>query len=316
MEGTSYSNDYQVLLVKKLIKKIETVATKYNLQQLSVGIIAPYKQQVTKLLELAKNSKLKIKVCSIDGFQGQECDIAILSTVRSNKQQKLGFLTDFRRLNVGITRGKYSLMIIADVQLISSNARWKRYIDNLNRDGRVYNKTNCEWIQNLIKRSPGGNNIHLDELYDLEPKSSLVRWTVEFEATFTTSYQQLEKNTRSNLKQFLTDQLASGKWSNIQPCHQEILEKYKDIIYQKKFGKKYLFWSIDVNKTDFKQFLRIWNICSHNEINETKKQIQIEFKKYCDNYLELCKGRLTNEKYLPAQWRNIPGYKWYVNGRK
>ena len=64
---------------------------------------------------LDKNS---VTVHTVDSFQGSECDIVILSCVRSNESAKLGFVNDFRRLNVAITRAKYSLITIANVDTL------------------------------------------------------------------------------------------------------------------------------------------------------------------------------------------------------
>jgi senataxin len=85
-------------------------------QRTSLGVISPYTAQVIALQErLGKQFKnhefLSVTVKSIDGFQGGEEDIILISTVRSNKNGKVGFLSDAGRINVALTRAKYVVLI-------------------------------------------------------------------------------------------------------------------------------------------------------------------------------------------------------------
>lgn len=75
----------------------------------SIGIISPYKGQVENLerrLRYISDNTNDVEVRSVDGFQGREKDLIIFSTVRSNSAGRIGFLNDYRRLNVAITRAK------------------------------------------------------------------------------------------------------------------------------------------------------------------------------------------------------------------
>jgi superfamily I DNA and/or RNA helicase len=81
-------------------------------QRTRVGIISPYTAQVIALQDrlgrkFEKHDFLSVTVKSIDGFQGGEEDIILISTVRSNKDGKVGFLSDSGRINVALTRAKY-----------------------------------------------------------------------------------------------------------------------------------------------------------------------------------------------------------------
>lgn len=66
-----------------------------------------------------------IEFNTIDGFQGREMDVIILSLVRSNKNSKIGFLTDRRRMNVAITRAKYLLVVIGNIKTLKNDTFWK-----------------------------------------------------------------------------------------------------------------------------------------------------------------------------------------------
>ncbi len=89
-------------------------------ERLDVGIISPYRAQVQLLRQLIKKKEFfkpfrgLISVNTVDGFQGQERDIILISLVRSNEEGQIGFLRDLRRMNVAITRARMKLIILGD----------------------------------------------------------------------------------------------------------------------------------------------------------------------------------------------------------
>ena len=90
----------------------------------SVGIISPYKLQIQYLREQLMEQNLaskNIQVQTVDGFQGQEKDVIIISLVRSNGKQEIGFLKDLRRMNVAITRARKKLIVIGDSSTLASS---------------------------------------------------------------------------------------------------------------------------------------------------------------------------------------------------
>ena len=84
----------------------------------TVGIISFYMGQVTALNKAlsAFKDRVNLHISTVDGFQGEECDIIIISTVRANSSGNIGFTDDFRRLNVAITRAKFSLIIFCNTK--------------------------------------------------------------------------------------------------------------------------------------------------------------------------------------------------------
>ena len=109
-------------------------------ERLDIGIISPYKGQVQLLRRmLRKDSYWKplrhlISVNTVDGFQGQERDIILISMVRNNEQGQVGFLSDLRRMNVAITRARMKLIIIGHSPTLCHHPFYKRlkhYIDNI-----------------------------------------------------------------------------------------------------------------------------------------------------------------------------------------
>lgn len=89
-------------------------------EHIDVGVISPYRAQVQYLRRLIRKRESfkpyrhSISVNTVDGFQGQERDIILISLVRSNDQGQIGFLNDLRRMNVAITRARMKLIILGD----------------------------------------------------------------------------------------------------------------------------------------------------------------------------------------------------------
>ena len=109
-------------------------------ERLDIGIISPYKGQVQLLRRmLRKDSYWKplrhlVSINTVDGFQGQERDIILISMVRQNEQGQVGFLSDLRRMNVAITRARMKLIIIGHSPTLCKHPFYKRlkqYIDNI-----------------------------------------------------------------------------------------------------------------------------------------------------------------------------------------
>ena len=94
-----------------------------GIEEEDIGIISPYADQV-KIIQ----NQTPVEVKTVDGFQGREKEIIIISTVRSNNNGNIGFLKDLRRLNVAITRAKRKLIIIGNKNTLMTNPTYERLI--------------------------------------------------------------------------------------------------------------------------------------------------------------------------------------------
>ena len=117
---------------KSIINQLEAdIAVKFandylklGLEETDIGIISPYADQV-KIIQ----DRTPVEVKTVDGFQGREKEIIIISTVRSNEDGNIGFLRDLRRLNVAITRAKRKLIIIGNINTLKINPTYARLIE-------------------------------------------------------------------------------------------------------------------------------------------------------------------------------------------
>jgi predicted DNA helicase len=137
VEGVSTSNPEEAAFLFKhltqLVKELEeqglgfpaTAGLRPSAHFPSIAVISPYRQQILALQEQLEHSPAllpyrdKISVNTIDSFQGQERDIVYISMTRSNTGNKIGFLSDIRRMNVAMTRARKKLVVIGDSATLS-----------------------------------------------------------------------------------------------------------------------------------------------------------------------------------------------------
>ncbi len=140
---SSFNPEEMELLFTHLSKYIESLKAFKQIENInSIGIISPYKAQVSLLQEtyqernpFGDNFKPKININTIDSFQGQERDIIYISLVRSNENGEIGFLADTRRMNVAMTRARKKLVIIGDSGTIGTNPFYNNFLDYINEIG-------------------------------------------------------------------------------------------------------------------------------------------------------------------------------------
>ncbi len=126
------SNSYENHLEAKIVIDIVKEYLNANIHPNSIGVITPYLAQV-KLIKKLLNQKYQVEVKSVDGFQGREKDIIIISFVRSNLAKNIGFLNDERRLNVAITRAKKKLIMIGDLETLKPTYPFSALFDYLQK---------------------------------------------------------------------------------------------------------------------------------------------------------------------------------------
>jgi len=124
-DGMSLQNEGELQLVQKLIET-------ESLDQLGTAFISPYSGQVTAAREILPR---QLRISTIDSFQGQEKENIIVSLVRSNDDGDIGFLKDYRRMNVAITRAKERLYVIGDSATIGGDAFYNAFLTYIEQHG-------------------------------------------------------------------------------------------------------------------------------------------------------------------------------------
>ncbi|XP_065863274.1 probable RNA helicase SDE3 [Euphorbia lathyris] len=120
----------------KVVEVVNKLIAEGNLEEVDIGVITPYRQQVLKLKKTFDDLDMPdIKVGSVEQFQGQEKRVIVISTVRSTVKHKeidkvycLGFLSNHRRFNVAITRAMSLLVIIGNPHIISKDPYWNKLL--------------------------------------------------------------------------------------------------------------------------------------------------------------------------------------------
>lgn len=136
--------DEALLTMQTLQSYLERIGKRRILEErLDIAVISPYRAQVQYLRRLLKRTPFfnpyrgLITVNTIDGFQGRESDVVLISLVRSNDDGQIGFLRDLRRMNVAMTRARMKLIIIGNAETLSKHpfyARLHKYTQSLKFD--------------------------------------------------------------------------------------------------------------------------------------------------------------------------------------
>ncbi|MFT3912354.1 MAG: AAA domain-containing protein [Ferruginibacter sp.] len=124
-DGTSLQNEGELKIVQQLIEN-------ESLDPLKTAFISPYAGQVAAAKEALPK---QMRISTIDSFQGQEKETIILSLVRSNDENDIGFLKDYRRMNVAITRAKEQLFIIGDSATIGADPFYNSFLSYIEKHG-------------------------------------------------------------------------------------------------------------------------------------------------------------------------------------
>lgn len=124
-DGLSLQNPGELNIIRQVLATITSPIS-------SLSVISPYAGQVTVAKDLLPTS---LRISTIDSFQGQENEIIIVSLVRSNDEQEIGFLKDYRRMNVAMTRAKEQLIVIGDSATIGADGFYNAFLTYVEQHG-------------------------------------------------------------------------------------------------------------------------------------------------------------------------------------
>lgn len=152
-DNDSYINVQEIKLVMEIIKLIKDKRKDISFR--NIGIITHYKAQKTMIqkdLEKEFDKKGPAEVDTVDAFQGRQKDCIIVTCVRASSEQgSIGFLASLQRLNVTITRAKYSLFILGHLRTLMENQHWNHLIQDAQKRGAIIKTSDPHYRHDAMK---------------------------------------------------------------------------------------------------------------------------------------------------------------------
>lgn len=141
--GVTYLNRAEAQAVEQLLRR---AILESGVEASRIGVITPYEGQRSYLMHLLQTGPLSphiddLEVSSVDGFQGREKDFIIFTCVRSNENNSVGFISDPRRLNVSLTRAKFGLVIVGNVNVLAKNPLWNSLLQHFQQNHLIVSGT-------------------------------------------------------------------------------------------------------------------------------------------------------------------------------
>ncbi|MCL7038809.1 hypothetical protein MKW94_025092 [Papaver nudicaule] len=307
--GYSRRNIVEVAVVKKIVRMLHK-AWQDSGQKLSIGIISPYIAQVAAIQDKVakKYDKLdgfSLKVKTVDGFQGGEEDIIIISTVRSNKGGSIGFLSNFQRTNVALTRARHCLWILGDGQTLrNSETCWSSLV----KDSRVRHCFFRADEDKEIAKAILEAKRELSQLDDLLNGDGILfksaRWKVLFSDNFKKSFGNIKSlQMQKCIINFLL-KLSNG-WRPRKMKGDTFCGSPVQLLKQYKVVGLYILSSVDIAKdSSYTQVLKIWDILPLVEIPKLVNRLDNIFSMYTDDYLKRCKDKnIEGDLEIPKIWK-------------
>ncbi|XP_004300915.1 PREDICTED: uncharacterized protein LOC101300152 [Fragaria vesca subsp. vesca] len=310
--GHSSRNMVEVAVVYHIVLGLYKEFTQTR-KKVSIGIISPYKAQVNAIEERVREystnhlagTDFSVSVRSVDGFQGGEEDVIIISTVRCNGNGSIGFLSNLQRTNVLLTRARHCLWILGNgPTLFNSNSIWKKLIMDAKNRNCFYNADEDNNLSDAIASAL----VDLNQVQVLFNSDSLLfrnaKWKVYFANEFKNSIAKFRDPEIRREVASLLRKLSSG-WHQ---SHEEkvyggtscqLLEK------SKVDGIRNLIWSVDILQENSQciQIIQVWDIVPHSDVPELAKRLNIIFGCYTMDRVNRCKQRsLDGDKVVPITW--------------
>ncbi|GMI87573.1 hypothetical protein HRI_002426600, partial [Hibiscus trionum] len=309
--GRSLRNMVEVAVVQMLVQ-ILFKAWSSSRERLSIGIISPYAAQVGAIqeklgrkYESADNFEVKVK--SVDGFQGGEEDIIIISTVRSNRTGATGFVSNSQRTNVALTRARHCLWILGDGKTLAERESvWQALVLDAKSRNCFFDADEDKGLAKAIFHAKK----EFDQLDDLLNQDSVLfknaRWKVLFSDNFRKSFGKVKSAQTQKSVLNLLLQLSCG-WRPKKRNVDIICKSSSMVLKQFKVEGLYIVCSIDIVKEQmYTQVLKAWDLLPLEDIERLVKRLDLIFKMYSDDFIYHC-----NEKYLeghlevPKTWTSF-----------
>ncbi|KAL0005033.1 hypothetical protein SO802_012594 [Lithocarpus litseifolius] len=315
----SWKNMVEVAVI---IKVVNNLYKEWNgsKQTLSIGVISPYTAQVITVQEkIGKKYEnldgFAVKVKSIEGFQGGEADIIILSTVRCNSDGSISFASNHGRINVALTRARHCLWILGnETTLLNSQSVWKSIVCDAKDRQCFYNADEDENLAKLMLEVKKELNEYDDLLNFDSVLFKSARWKVLFSDYFRKSFKKLRSIEKKKLVINLLLRLSCGWRPKNKKCNL-IHDNTSGMLKQFKVRDLYIICSIDIMKeTWYIQVLKVWDILPLEDIPKLAIRLDALFGKYTNDYLNRCKAKyFDGDLEVPMSWVTSLDFVRYKN---
>ncbi|KAJ6766750.1 DNA2/NAM7 HELICASE FAMILY [Salix purpurea] len=314
--GRSKKNLVEAAVVSAIVASLFK-ESKRTRKRMSIGVISPYKAQVHAIQEKIGNtyntySDFSVKVRSVDGFQGSEEDVIIISTVRCNASGSVGFLSNRQRANVALTRARYCLWILGNgATLVNSHTIWKKLVTDAKKRRCFYNADEDTSLSKAMMDA----SLELGQLDDLFNANSLLfrnaRWKFCFSNNFRKSIMKVKVKARQEVITLLV-KLSSG-WRqspeerNIIVPHgtsSELLENYRVNV------KLSLIWTVDIvkEKKNDTQILKVWDVLPLPDLPKLARGLDDVLGNYTVSKMNRCKQKcIEGNLVVPLRWSTRSG---------
>ena len=132
-ENISKANEGEAAIVYYHIN--ELVENGVNVDD--IAVVTPYNLQVELMRTNMREKYPSLEIKSVDGYQGREKEVVVLSLVRSNQRKEVGFLGETRRLNVAVTRARRQLIVVCDTDTVKNDKFLKEFVEYLEKEGDI-----------------------------------------------------------------------------------------------------------------------------------------------------------------------------------
>ncbi|CAN1143688.1 TPR and ankyrin repeat-containing protein 1 [Linum perenne] len=305
--GHSRRNMSEVAIVLKLLQNLYKGWDGSD-HKISIGVISPYAAQAIairkKLPEkYEKTDGFSVKVKSVDGFQGGEEDVIIISTVRCNKSGAIGFLSNAQRTNVALTRARHCLWILGcGTTLNNSESVWRRLVHDAKARNCFFNIDEDESLGKVVLDVKK----QYDQLEDLITGDSLLfrnaKWKVLFSDYFKTTFGMLNRNLKITVLDLLLR--ISGGWRPKKKNVDIKCERSSHVLKQFKVERIYVICSVDITKdTLYTQVLKVWDILPLDDVRKLVNRLEGIFATYTDEFVMHCNEKCyEGDLETPKTW--------------
>ncbi|KAM7258275.1 hypothetical protein ACFE04_014016 [Oxalis oulophora] len=305
---SSHEHILEVAVVMKILHKLRK---EWNASggELSIGVISIYEAQVVAIREkltetLRTNTGFRVKVDSIDGFQGGEVDITILSTARDINGGSIAFVADPHRINVALTRARHSLWILGNGgTLFNTQSVWKEIVSDAKERRCYFNADVDEDIAKfmaevMMELNQFDNILNADGMLYKD-----ARWKVLFSGDFKKSFAKVNSLRKKKLVMYLLLRLSCG-WRPKKQNFDIICDKSSHIVKTFKVQDLSVVCSVEIIKESvYKQVLKVWDILPLVNLHYFIERLDNTFLTYDENYINHCKAKyIEGDLEVPETW--------------